>query len=182
MSSHRGRAPRPTEWEERSSHSVVLILGLGNPLRRDDGIGPRVIEELQRDGLRDEIAALDGGTGGLDVLRMIEDWDHVIIVDAANVDAGCGKVRPGEFVRFTPDQVRLIESEDNLSLHHAGLAEVFGLARALNHALPSIVIFGVQPGDVGWGEGLSSSVEAGLPTLVEAVRNEAEQTVRDVLS
>ena len=182
MSSHRGRAPRPTEWEGSPSHSVVLILGLGNPLRRDDGIGPWVIEELQRQGLPDEITALDGGSGGLDILRVIEGWDNVIIVDAANVDAGRGAVRPGEFVRFTPSEVQLAKSDDSLSLHHAGLAEVLGLAEALDHALPSIVIFGVQPGDVGWGEGLSSSVEAGLSTLVDAVREEAEKTVRDALS
>lgn len=178
MRSDRGRAPRPTEWEGSPSHSVVLILGLGNPLRRDDGVGPRVIEELESQGLPDGITALDGGTGGLDILRVLEGWNHVIIVDAANVDAGDGGIGPGEFVRFTPDQVRLAESEDNLSLHHAGLAEVFGLAKALDHQLPSIVIFGVQPGEVGWGEGLSSSVESGLSTLVEAVREEAEKTVR----
>ena len=181
MSSDRGSAPHPTEWEGSPSHSFVLILGLGNPLRRDDGVGPRVIEELESRGLPDGITALDGGTGGLDILRVIEGWDNVIIVDAAHVDAGHGEVGPGEFVRFTPAQVRLAESEDNLTLHHAGLAEVLRLAEALDHALPSIVIFGVQPGDVGWGEGLSSSVEAGLPALVEAVRQEAQETVRDAL-
>lgn len=181
MSSCRGSVPRQSEWEGSPSHSVVLILGLGNPLRRDDGIGPRVIVELEKDGLPDEITALDGGTGGLDILRMIEGWANVIIVDAANVDVGRGAVGPGEFVRFTPSDVQLAESDDNLSLHHAGLAEVLRLAEALDHALPSIVIFGVQPGDVGWGEGLSSSVEAGLPALVEAVRQEAQETVRDAL-
>lgn len=182
MSSHRGRAPRPTEREGSPSHSVVLILGLGNPLRRDDGVGPRVIEELQSQGLPDEITALDGGTGGLDILRVIEGWENVIIVDAANVDAGRGAVGPGEFVRFAPGQVRLAESDDNLSLHHAGLAEVLRLAEALDHPLPSIIVYGVQPGDVGWGQGLSSGVEAGLPTLLEAVRAEAEKAVRDALS
>ena len=179
MSLHRGSTPRSTGGEGSPSSPVVLSLGLGNPLRRDDGIGPRVIEELAREDLPDAITALDGGTGGLDILRVIEGWDNVIIVDAANVDAGRGEVSPGEFVRFTPDQVRLTETEDNLSLHHAGLAEVFGLARALDYPLPSIVIFGVQPGDVSWGEGLSSSVTAGLPTLVEAVRSEAEKRVRE---
>ena len=182
MSSDGGRAPQGAEWEEDSSHSVVLILGLGNPLRRDDGIGPRVIAELQRQGLPDAIMALDGGTGGLDILGIIEGWDNVIIVDAADVDAGRGAIEPGEFVRFKPAQVQLKESDDNFSLHHAGLAEVLGLARALGHALPSIVIFGVQPGDVGWGEGLSADVEAGLSKLVETVREEAETTLCDAWS
>jgi hydrogenase maturation protease len=132
-----------------------------------------VIEALKARGLPDDVAAQDGGTGGLDVLHVVEGWDDVVIVDAADVDAGRGEVAPGEYIRFTPDQVRLKESPDTFSLHHAGLAEVFRLARALDRPLPEIVIFGVQPRDVGWGEGLSPDVEARLPDLVEAVLDEA---------
>lgn len=165
--------PPSTECEDQSSHSVVLILGLGNPLRRDDGIGSRVIEELEARGLPEGIAALDGGTGGLDILRIIEGWDDVVIVDTADVDGGRGKIAPGEYVRFTPNQAQLRESPHTFSLHHAGLAEVLALARALDRPLPSMVIFGVQPRDVGWGQGLSPDVEARLPFLVDAVLEEA---------
>ena len=150
----------------------VLVLGLGNPLRGDDGIGPRVVEELEARGLPKGVTALDAGTGGLDILRIIEEWQDVVIVDAADMDAGRGEVCPGQFVRFTPNQVTVQESSDPFSLHHAGLAEVLALARAMDQALPSIVIFGVQPKEVGWGEGLSPEVEARLPALLEAVLEE----------
>ena len=156
-----------------SGQSTVLVLGLGNPLRKDDGVGPRVIEALEARGLPEGVAALDGGTGGLDLLRVIERWNDVVIVDAAEVDAGRGLVAPGEFVRFTSKQAQLSESPHTFSLHHAGLAEALALARALDRPLPSIVIFGVQPKDVGWGEGLSPDVEAKLPALVDAVLKEA---------
>ncbi len=168
---------RDVNCEAEASQFTVLILGLGNPLRGDDGIGPRVIQELEARELPAGVTALDGGAGGLDILRIIEGWGHVVIVDAANVDAGRERLVPGEFVRFTPDQVQLHESPHEFSLHHAGLAEVLALACALARRLPPIVVFGVQPADVGWGEGLSPKVEARLPVLVDAVLEEAAQRI-----
>lgn len=150
-----------------SMSSQVLVLGLGNVLCGDDGIGPRVIAELTRRGLPEGVTALDGGTGGFDLLNVLEGWERVVIVDAADVGR-----EPGQFVRFTPREARLAGSADALSLHHAGLAEALALAEALGQPLPEIVIFGVQPAQIGWGEGLSPAVEAMLPTLIEAVLNE----------
>ncbi len=153
----------------------VLILGLGNPLRGDDGVGSRAVEELTRHGLPEGVTALDGGSAGLDLLRILEGWDRVVVVDAADVGR-----EPGEFVRFTPDQVRLAAAVDHFSLHHAGLSEVLALARALDQPLPPIVIFAVQPAGIGWGEGLSLAVEATLPALVEAILREVgEDDVQD---
>ena len=164
---------RDVNGKAAASQSTVLILGLGNPLRKDDGIGPRVIEELEARGLPEGVVTLDGGTGGLDLLRVLEEWDDVVVVDAADMDESTGGRAAGEFVRFNPMQVELSESRDGLSLHHAGLAEVLALARALDRPLPSIVIIGVQPRDIGWGEGLSEEVEAQLPALLDAVLQEA---------
>lgn len=147
----------------------TLILGLGNPLRGDDGVGPRLVEELTRRGLPEGVTALDGGTGGLDLLRVMEGWRRVVIVDAAELG-----LAPGQFARFLPDQVRLAEAADGYSLHEAGLSEVFALAYALGRALPDTVIFGVQPADVGWTDRLSPAVEAALPALVNAVLNESK--------
>lgn len=145
----------------------TLILGLGNPLRGDDGIGPRVVGELIRCGLPHRVTALDGGTGGLDLLRVLEGRERVVIVDAADVGQ-----EPGQFVRFRPHQARLVGAEDGFSLHEAGLSEVLALAGALGQTLPDLVVFGVQPADVGWRDGLSPPVESALPALVDAVLNE----------
>jgi hydrogenase maturation protease len=145
----------------------VLVLGLGNPLRGDDGVGPRVIEELNRRGLPEGVTALDGGTDGFDLLHVLAGWERAIIVDAADVGR-----EPGQYVRFTPEEARLVESADGFSLHNAGLAEVLALAKAVGQPLPELVIFGVQPEKIGWGEGLSPAVEAALPDIVNAVLNE----------
>jgi hydrogenase maturation protease len=150
----------------------VLVLGLGNPLRGDDGIGPRVIEELNRRELSERAMVLDAGTGGLDLLHVLGGWERAIIIDAADVER-----EPGQFVRFTPDEARFVGSEDATSLHNAGLAEALALAEVVGQPLPEMVIFGVQPARVEWGEGLSPAVEAALPALVDAVLGEINKFV-----
>ena len=147
---------------------MTLILGLGNPLRGDDGIGPRVIEEVTRRGLPEGVSSLDGGTGGLDLLNVLEGWERVVIVDAADVGR-----EPGQFVRFTPEQARFVETADPHSLHRAGLGEALALANALGQSLPEMTIFGVQPARVDWGQGLSPAVEAAIPALADAVLEES---------
>jgi hydrogenase maturation protease len=112
----------------------VLILGLGNPLRGDDGIGPCLIEELNRRELPKGVIALDAGTEGLDLLQVLEGWERAITVDAADVGRELG-----QFVRFTSKDARLIESADGFSLHDAGLTEA--LAVAVGQPLPALVIF-----------------------------------------
>ncbi len=168
---------RRSETRSGYARSNVLVLGLGNPLRGDDGVGPRVVAELERCELPEGVEVLDGGTGGLDLLQIIEGREQVVIVDAAQVDAQGQVLTPGQFVRFAPDEARLASlpgdpSTRCLSFHHAGVADVLDLARALGRPLPRIVIFAVQPEQIGWGEGLSADVERKLPALVDAVLDE----------
>ena len=155
---------RIASCQERSSQFATLVVGLGNPLRGDDGVGPRVVEALDRRGVPPGVTLLDAGTGGLGLLNALEGWDRVVVVDAAEVGG-----KPGDFVRFTPDEARLTGTPEHFTLHHAGLAEVLAIARALDRPLPPMVIFGVQPEVIDWRDGLSPSVEATLPELVEAI-------------
>ncbi len=144
-----------------------LVLGLGNPLRGDDGVGPRVVAELLRRRIPEGVEAVDGGIGGLDLLHLLEGRKRAIIVDAAELGR-----RPGEFVRFTPEEAHLVQSLASLSSHTAGLADALALARALGQTLPEIIIYGVQPERMDWGEGLSPAMEAALPQLVEEILGE----------
>jgi hydrogenase maturation protease len=145
-------------------YTDILIIGLGHPMCGDDGVGPRIVEDLTRRGLPEGVEALDGGIKGLGLLQVLEGWKRAVIVDAADVGRD-----PGEFVRFTPEDAHLIEVAIPFSLHNAGLGEVLSLAKALGQALPEMVIFSVQPEQVGWGQGLSPAVEAALPALADAV-------------
>ncbi|MCX7683417.1 MAG: hydrogenase maturation protease [Anaerolineae bacterium] len=146
----------------------TAIIGLGNPLRGDDGVGLRVVEELRRRGLPEGVVAIEGGNAGLDLLDELEKWERVIIVDAAKLG-----LEPGKFVRFTAGEVKF--QENGFSSHRAGLGEVLSLAQALGRRLPEIVVFGVQPADMGWREGLSQEVEAAIPALSDAVLAEVKR-------
>jgi hydrogenase maturation protease len=142
----------------------TLIVGLGNPLRGDDGVGCRLVTELATRDLPPEVEVLDGGMAGLGLLDIMEGWERVVVVDAADVGQ-----EPGTYVRFAPADARLVPAADRFSFHHAGLGEVLALASALDRSLPELVVFGVQPAGVGWGQGLSAAVESVLPALADAV-------------
>ncbi len=151
----------------------ILVLGLGNPLQSDDGVGSVVVEELERVGghgpapLPQDVEVLDGGTPGIGLLNLIQGRRRVVIVDAAAIGQP-----PGTVVRFTPDQVDLGETRRLFSLHASGIADSLALARALNLALPPLVVFGIQAGRVEWGQGLSEPVQAAVPRVIEMVLRE----------
>jgi len=146
----------------------ILILGLGNPLQGDDGVGCRVVQELERRTLPDDVEVMDGGTPGVGLVNLFEGRQRVIIVDAAEMG-----LPPGQFKRFQPEAVVLTGSAERFSLHRSGVADALALARALGLALPKIIFFGVQPAQVGWGQTLSPAVEATVTQVVEAVLREA---------
>jgi hydrogenase maturation protease len=149
----------------------ILILGLGNPLQGDDGIGCRVTQELEQQTLPDNVEVMDGGTPGVGLLNLFEGRQRVIIVDAAEM----GK-SPGELVRFRPEDVTLTGSAQRFSLHRSGVADALALASELKLALPDIIVFGVQPGSVDWHDGLSPEVQSAVPEVINAVLNEAKAT------
>ena len=149
-----------------SQHSTI-VLGLGNSLRGDDGVGPAVIEWLEQQALPDGVEAVDGGTAGLDIVSTLMGHERAIIVDAADVGRA-----PGEWVRFTPDVAQLKKNDSTLSLHSAGLAEALALGAALNVLPPTIIIYGVQPQNLDWSPQLSAEVRAAVAEVGHAILRE----------
>jgi hydrogenase maturation protease len=146
----------------------ILILGLGNPLQGDDGVGCYVVQKLEQRTLPDDVEVMDGGTPGIGLLNLFEGRQRVIIIDAAEMGQA-----PGEVVRFQPAEVTLTGPTQRFSLHRSGVADALALARALNLVLPDIVVLGVQPAHVGWGESLSPQVQAAADRVIGAVLREA---------
>jgi hydrogenase maturation protease len=152
---------------------MTAIIGLGNPLRGDDGVGVRVAELLAACQLPKDVEVIDGGTQGLGVVNLMEGRQRVIFVDAANI----GKT-PGEFIRFTLDEVDLsggsspLGEGQHLNVHYAGLREALLLAQALDTLPRTVVVFGVQPANTDWESRLSPEVEAGLADLIDAILDE----------
>jgi hydrogenase maturation protease len=147
-------------------NSRALVLSLGNMLRGDDGVGAAVLEQLEKRAVPDAVDILEGGTPGLETLLLLQGYNRVIIVDAA--DMGC---EPGEWRCFTPDQVRLQSRDLHLrgTLHYAGLAEALSLGRAMNMLPPKIIIYGIQPYTIDWEIGLSPAVAAAIPQVCDTI-------------
>ncbi len=145
----------------------TLILGLGNPLQGDDGIGCRVVEALAARDLPADVEVMDGGTPGIGLIHLLEGRRRAILIDAAEMGRP-----PGTVACFRPAEVELTGAAGRFSLHRTAVADALALAAALNLALPEIIVYGVQPGRVGWGEELSTEVASAIPTLVERIMAE----------
>ncbi len=147
--------------------TTTLVLGLGNTIMSDDGIGPKVIEQLQQDKqLPDDVSLLDGGTLGLDLLTYLEGIQRLIIVDAVET----GQLA-GTCVRLAGDEVPMA-LETKLSPHQMGMKDLLAVARLMGQLPDEIVLIGVQPACLEMDTELTAPVASALPTLVAMVQTE----------
>lgn len=134
----------------------------------DDGIGVLAVERLQaRPDLPPGVTVIDGGTGGVGLIPLMEGCDRVILVDAVPMGLPAGSIR-----RLTWDEVRLVAPEQSLSLHQSDLTGALVLAQALDTLPQEVIIYGVQPLLIEWDQPLSQPVERALPVLVDALMHE----------
>jgi len=149
-------------WEH-ALRAPTLILGVGNILLGDEGVGVRVVETLHDKDLPEGVEVLDGGTASLDLLNSLADREKVIVIDA--VQGGC---EPGSIYRFTPDDVET-PYEHATSLHQVGLLETLAIARQLGCTPREVIILGVEPASLEYGLGLSAQVAAAVPRAIDMV-------------
>jgi hydrogenase maturation protease len=148
--------------------SGLLVLGLGNVLLSDDGLGIAAVALLDR--LFQEpygVSVLDGGTLGLALLPLLEDAADVILVDAVRAD-----LPPGSFVRLDGEAVAPAARE-RLSPHQIGVADLLDGMRLRGRTPRRITLLGLVPETLELGVDRSPAVAAGLPGLVEAIVFEA---------
>lgn len=144
-----------------------LVVGVGNVLLRDEGIGCHVAHALEKIPLAD-VGVIDGGTSP-DVLRLAEEADKLVIVDAVK-----GGGTPGQIYRFRPEDVTL-EQKQVLSLHDMSLIDSLGLS-PLWHNIGETVIIGVEPKELSWGLELSPELQGRMPQIIDAVLDELNNT------
>lgn len=145
----------------------ILILGLGNPLQGDDGIGCAVADELMRHPLPENVECMEAGTPGVGLVNLIQGRQRVILIDAAKMGRA-----PGQVVRLTGREIECDPALRSVSLHSTGVADALALARTLQIELPEIVCLGIEPLVVDWQQSLSAPVQAAVPQVVRAVLNE----------
>ena len=148
--------------------NAVIVIGLGNPLMSDEGVGIRVVQALSsRAAMFPGVDFADLGTAGMRVLHAIAGRRQAIFVDCAFMGQPPGSVR-----RFTPDAVRSLKFLPGLSLHEGDLLETLDLSRRLGEAPEEIVIFGIEPLSITPGMELSAPVAARLDDCVAQVARE----------
>ncbi len=131
-----------------------LVVGVGNILQRDDGVGLRVLETLASLPLPADVELYEAGTAAIELASVIERRDLVVAIDA--IDAG---QQPGAVFRFEPDQLRpLIRSA--ISLHDVHFLDALDETKLLGRAPKRVVVFAVQIADASLGIGLTPAVEA----------------------
>ena len=146
------------------SNGKTLVLGLGNIIMRDEGLGVRACERLtQRYRLPDDVTVLDGGTLGLDLLPYLEGVNDLLIIDAVSAGAP-----PGSLVRLENEQIPQTLALKT-SMHQVGLQELLAVMALRGQTPPRVVLWGMEPLILEPGLDLSEPVLANLDTLVASV-------------
>ena len=142
--------------------ATCVVLGLGNTLHTDDGVGPQALERLRNDArVPADVALIEGGTLGLELLNYIWDCSYLLVLDAVDVGQP-----PGTLIRMSSQEVQTLPGQG--SVHQLGVADLLVALRVLASRTPEVVLLGVQPASTEWGTELSPAVAAVLPALADA--------------
>lgn len=138
-----------------------VVLGLGNLLNRDEGLGVQALKRLDAQlGEQSRVELLDGGVLGLNLLMIVEECSHLLILDAVNAGQPAGSV-----VELSKEQIPLYAGI-KLSQHQITFQEVLGLANMRGYLPEHVHLVGIQPEDLSIGLELSPVVELALPGVV----------------
>jgi hydrogenase maturation protease len=152
------------------SRSRLLILGLGNLLCSDDGLGALVAGSIaETRELPEGVQVLDGGTLGLSLLPYLEDAERAILVDAIQADAPAGTI-----VRLEGEDVGPAVAA-RLSVHQVGVSDLIEAARWRGRVPPTLILLGIVPATIELGVGLSAPVRAAVGDLLTLVCDESRR-------
>ncbi|MFA5251574.1 MAG: hydrogenase maturation protease [Phycisphaerae bacterium] len=123
---------------------AAIVIGLGNTLMSDEGVGVRVVQRLSDfAGEFPSIDFADAGTGGMSILHLIKEKDKAIFIDCAKMGE-----EPGSIRKFTPQEIKSTKALSHQSLHEADLIKIIDLAKQLGQCPAEIIIFGIEPQSV----------------------------------
>ena len=146
------------------NEAKVLVLGIGNLLIGDEGVGCKTASELtRRYTFPPTVECVDGGTAGFELLTMIDDKEHLILIDALKNDQ-------------PPGTVVLVEDEHvpkaflaRTTPHQLGICDVLAAAQLCDAMPKRLTLYGIEPKQLDVGIGLSPEVEAGMEKTIGAV-------------
>ena len=144
-----------------------VVIGIGNLLQSDDGLGVHAARYLEGK-LPPDVTLVEGGVYGMDLLPFLEGRDKAIFIDA--IDAGDD---PGAVFRFSPWEVRKSREALPVSLHDLGIYELIAAAQLLDQCPEDIIVIAVQVKSMEVGMELSPEVRDSLPHILRLVLEES---------
>jgi hydrogenase maturation protease len=149
----------------------ALVLGLGNLVHADDGVGIHAVRRLENDSrLPPGIMMLDGGTHGLGLLPYISGFRRILVIDALDVGE-----TPGTVVRLEGNALDKLPGKP--SVHQLGFADLMIALKLLGDTPDELVVIGVQPSSTEWSAELTPAVNESLDRLITAVLEQLKSWV-----
>lgn len=143
----------------------IVVVGVGNLLMKDEGIGIHAIASLQEIELPPDVKLIDGGTSP-DLIAYTRAGDKMIIIDAAKAGG-----EPGAIYRFKPEDLAA-EKGALASAHEMGVVENLALMEFTGNKPSEVVIIGIEPAEIDMGMELSPQLKERLPALIDVVLKE----------
>jgi len=144
----------------------IVILGVGNILLSDEGIGVHVVNELMKMEFPSNVSVIEGGTDGFRLLNIITEADRLIVIDAVKGDAV-----PGSIYRFDVEDIRSCPSGFKTSVHQIGILEVIDLSSLIGKT-PQTTVIGIEPKSLEMSMELSPEIKEKVPRIIELVLDE----------
>ncbi|MFZ5986066.1 MAG: hydrogenase maturation protease [Bacillota bacterium] len=145
----------------------TAVIGIGNILQRDDGMGVHVIKQLENQGLPSAIELVDGGTSTLNMLSYFMDYNRVIIVDCLR-----GGLEPGTIYKIKPQDIKKYKKE-NLSIHDVQILDVVNMANMMGK-FPEVIIFGIEPKEIEFNLEMTDIMKSKVPEVIEHIKKELD--------
>jgi len=161
-----------TGEHKNNTAQKILILGVGNELLSDEGVGVHTVKELSKRDLPPEIEIMEGGTDGFGLIHIITDTDRLIVIDSVK-----GGSEPGTLYKFDIKDAPKTPDLFKTSVHQIGILEVINLSNLIGKT-PETTVIGVEPKSISTGMELTEEVKAKIPRVIELVLEEIENYLK----
>jgi len=141
----------------------ITVLGVGNELLSDEGVGIHVVKELQKMEVPPQVEVIEGGTDGFGLLNIITDTDRLIVIDSVK-----GGSPPGTLYKFDIEDVPSTSDLFKTSVHQISILEVIHLSELIGKT-PQTTVLGVEPGSIETGMSLTPDVQQKIPRVIELI-------------
>lgn len=143
----------------------TVILGIGNILLKDDGIGIHIVKQIEDEKFPSTIEVVDGGTSTLDTLSYFLEYENVIVIDS--LKAG---YEPGTIYKIKPEEIKNYKRE-NLSIHDVQILDVVKLANMYGKH-PDVTIFGIEPKEISFDTEMTECMKMKIPEVINLIKKE----------